>query len=315
MAARQELEDANVGQQQQTAPVPARPPTHDGQDTVDDAPQPVPGPAVAPAPAQAPPLDQQEQLLQLTRQMLQQLAPHLRRNPERNAFGEWLIECLHNLPNDLYREACKEFQGIMNRYNNEGAARRSGHQQQPSTSFELDSRPPQLSRGPAGPPPPLAGTSKSPTPTMQQDPGWQPAPYLWNQPSARQQQQAQQQHFSVWNSQDYDYVHQNYPNLYPPRCMSCPPQDSSGNFSFSSLVSGGARSSAGFSDFLAQNNQQRDQLDQSHMPPPSPVSSAPSSSTATTEATVVVTSQSTSDSVITILNIGQSEQQDSTHQD
>ena len=312
MAARQELEDANVGQQQLTAPVPARPPTHDGQDTVDDAPQPVPGPAVAPAPAQAPPLDQQEQLLQLTRQMLQQLAPRLRRNPERNAFGEWLIECLHNLPNDLYREACKEFQGIMNRYN-EGAARLSGHQQQPSTSFEPDSRPPQLSSVPAGPPPPLAGTSKSPTPTMQQDPGWQPAPYLWNQPSARQQQQAHKQHFSVWNSQDYDYVHQNYPNLYPPRCMSCPPQDSSGNFSFSSLVSGGARSSAGFSDFLAQNNQQRDQLDQSHMPPPSPVS-APSSSTATTEATVVVTSQSTSDSVITILNIGQSEQQDSTHQ-
>ena len=216
MAARQELEDANVGQQQQTAPVPARPPTHDGQDTVDDAPQPVPGPAVAPAPAQVPPLDQQEQLLQLTRQMLQQLGPRLRRNPERNAFGEWLIECLHNLPNDLYREACKEFQGIMNRYNNEGAARCSGHQQQPSTSFEPDSRPPQLSRVPAGPPPPLAGTFKSPTPTMQQDPGWQPAPYLWNQPSARQQQQAQQQHFSVWNSQDNDYVHQNYPNLYPP---------------------------------------------------------------------------------------------------
>ena len=69
MAARQELEDATVGQQQQTAPVPARPPTHDGQDTVDDAPQPAPGPAVAPAPA--PSLDQQEQLLQLTRQMLQ----------------------------------------------------------------------------------------------------------------------------------------------------------------------------------------------------------------------------------------------------
>ena len=232
--------------------------------------------------------------MELTRTMLQQLAPRLRRQPDRAAFAEWLAECLDKLPEEVYDDAMVEFQTVMNRYLHIARRiRRQQMQQQqsqmpPPSSQQL---PPQSSSQQLPPqsssqqlPPqsssmaPQAGTSGSssgmpPPMTTQLSSGsdqqgdqhaWQPMPQYWPPMSARQQQQAQASPMGVWQSQDYQQVQQQFPQMYPPmsqRSSSCPPSvppylqpDSSGYPNLGSANVSG-RSSGGFTDMLNQMNQ------------------------------------------------------------
>ena len=60
----------------------------------------------------------------LTCQMLKQLTPHLQSNPEWNAFAEWVVEILQQLPGDMYKECYQELMTIMVKYRNDLAEHR-----------------------------------------------------------------------------------------------------------------------------------------------------------------------------------------------
>ena len=131
MASQKSTATGAASSQQGSAEPPSDADVRAGDDDVGGHdPLPPPTPPLPRAAAAAPTLEQQTALFKMTQEMMAQLAPKLHRNPQRNAFGEWVTESLMLLPQDLYRKTAQQIQVLVNNSLDEAAARQPPQQQQ-----------------------------------------------------------------------------------------------------------------------------------------------------------------------------------------